>query len=71
MNIDITKKYKTRDGRDVIAINIVLTNLIGEKVTFPIKGSIIEKGKRSKYNIWQLDGKSSIWGDTPEDLVEQ
>jgi hypothetical protein len=71
--IDPTKQYKTRSGKRVISIDILLKNSIGEEVTFPVKGVVVlsEKPYRSSYQIWTLDGRASIFKDHKDDLVEQ
>ena len=59
--IDVTKKYKTRDGRRVVGLQIKMENSLGEEVTYPVKGAI-DNGPRKKmeYAIWTLDGKFSL-----------
>ena len=62
--VDVEKKYKTRDGRDVINLQIVLHNSCGNEVTYPVKGSIIKRGtsarKKTEYTVWSLDGRHNI-----------
>lgn len=64
-------KYLTRNGREVIVDRIIEP----EHFTFPVKGSVLipkEKGGYvRKFNIWQLNGKSKPWGDSPLDLVKR
>lgn len=68
--IDITKNYKTRNGHSVVCLSYVPYNSCGDKVTFPIKGSIIIKGKRSPiFQIWKEDGSNSVFGEHKFDLI--
>ncbi len=73
--IDVTKTYKTRDGKTVENLQIVLHNSCGNEVTYPIKGTVVLKEKpirKTEYRIWSLDGKKNIvftdW--KYDDLVE-
>jgi hypothetical protein len=76
--IDLKKKYKTRDGHKVELHNIVLENSCGRLVTYPVKGTIIlqEKGKgkreKTRYTIWSIYGiEDVVWGNNSEwDLIE-
>jgi hypothetical protein len=71
--IDPSKTYRTRSGKRVLNLEIVLHNSVGNEVTFPVKGTIItcEKPLRTAYGIWTLDGRSSVLVDiTKLDLVE-
>jgi hypothetical protein len=79
--IDPTKTYKTRKGKRVEHLEIVMHNSCGDEVTFPVKGTIVlkEKPRRTKFTIWTLDGKGGVLpdlfyhaGDNPSerDLVE-
>jgi hypothetical protein len=71
--IDFTKEYKTKSGKRVIGLYNIPYNSAGEKVTYPIKGSIVlsEKPFRTKYQIWSEDGKVDVvFGkNSSEDLV--
>lgn len=72
--IDITKNYKTRDGKKVILDGIVMKNEEDNEVTYPIKGSIITPRKDKKDSveraIWSLDGREDVLGfSTKGDLV--
>lgn len=76
--IDPAKEYRTRRGKRVICLEIVLHNSCGNEVTFPVKGTIIDReakpGTREKlrYMIWTLDGRSSVFeGDPRDDLILQ
>jgi len=72
--IDLGKIQTTRGGKRVIALRYVPRNSAGRKVTFPIKGTVIEREKplRTSYQIWTEDGEvDPVWGRNPErDLVE-
>jgi hypothetical protein len=72
--IDPAKTYKTRDGKRVIDIHIVMKNSCGDEVTYPVKGSIVirEKPWKTEWAIWSLDGRADVvWGNHSErDLVE-
>lgn len=52
--IDINKSYKTKSGKRVVGLCYKPFNSQGELVTYPIKGSIVEKEKplRLRYEIW-------------------
>ena len=68
--IDITKRYVTREGHEVIGLKYVPLNSSGIKVTFPIKGSVVIKGKRNAiFRIWKEDGSESIFGESKWDLI--
>lgn len=68
--LDLTKSYVTREGHRVTNLQYVPFNSSGNKVTFPIKGSVVIKGKRSSiYRIWKEDGSESIFGESKWDLV--
>jgi hypothetical protein len=68
--IDLHKHYRTRDGKEV-TFHIQLTNSLNCEVTFPVKGSIDRgPGKKPEYHIWTLDGRSDLFEERPEDLVE-
>ena len=64
MAIDITKKY-TCGGKRVVALQIVTHNACGQKVTYPVKGSVVvrEKPLKLEYRIWSIDGIADVvWG---------
>ena len=60
--IDINKTYRTAEGKRVYNLNYVPFNSCGEKVTYPIKGSIIvrEKPFKTRYQIWSEDGITDV-----------
>ncbi len=60
--IDVDKTYKTRDGKRVENLQIVLHNSCGSEVTYPVKGNIVvrEKPRKTEYSIWSLDGKADV-----------
>ena len=72
--IDIKRKYRTRDGKRVVGLIYKPLNDCGNKVTYPIKGSIVvrEKPLKLKYHIWSEDGISDVvWGNNENlDLIE-
>lgn len=70
--IDLSKSYVTRNGFKVCNLHYKPFNSLGNKVTFPIKGSIIIKDKplRMIYQIWTEDGNCSIFGEHKYDLIE-
>jgi hypothetical protein len=71
ISIDPSKTYKTRDGRRVVNVRIVETNGYGECVTYPVKGSILQKPpKHPIYTVWTADGHHILGKDSPFDLVE-
>ena len=58
--IDVTKKYKTRNGHEVQLHKKVLYSN-GKEMTFPIKGTYITQNpKKIHYNVWTLDGRSNV-----------
>ena len=62
--IDINKKYRTRDGREV---RIYATDGEG---AFPIQGAVFF-GKGWRMRQWMKDGSSTInTGDSDTDLIE-
>ena len=67
-----TKTYRTRGGKRIIGLCMVLNNQQGQEVTFPIKGSVVlnENPKRTEYNVWTLAGKHGLFGDSKFDIVE-
>ena len=69
--VDSKKTYKTKDGKDVIGLQIKLYNSIGNEVTFPVKGTIIDKKKplKLRYQIWTLDGRCDILSPSKDDLI--
>ena len=74
-HINVKKKYETADGKWTVEnLDIVLFNSIGKEVTYPVKATLRSKAfpKRTKYNIWSIDGKKDIvFGLKSElDLVE-
>ena len=76
--IDITKQYKTRDGRKVVLHNIVLKNSCKKTVTYPVKGTIYLSTKKNwghqatRCAIWSINGIADVvWGKHKEDdLIE-
>ena len=70
--IDLNKKYKTQGGTEVVLYEIKLLNACGQTVTYPVKGSILEKGKPPEFCIWSLEGEFDvIWGrSASKNLVE-
>lgn len=72
--IEKGKTYLTRSGKKVIIHDIKLTNSAGNKVTYPVKGIIIDKEKpyRTRYCIWSIDGVSDVvWGQRACDDITQ
>ncbi len=72
--IDVTKPHRTRSGKRVIAMQLVLHGPEGQEYTYPVKGSIVEReagrGKREKlrFAIWSLDGRADVvFGNRRED----
>jgi hypothetical protein len=60
--IDPNKKYKTRNGKRVENLHIVLYNSVGDEVTYPVKGTVVvrERPRKTEYCIWSLDGQKNI-----------
>lgn len=74
--IDGPGLYLTRNGRKVTIHEIKFPPGYEEGNTcFPAKGSIWKKkndiGINPPYGIWQLDGKRSIFGDHPLDIISK
>jgi hypothetical protein len=69
--IDPAKTYRTRDGKRVEGLQIVLHNSVGEEVTYPVKGTIIvrESPMRKEYAIWTLDGRADLFNESKNDLT--
>jgi len=78
MKIQVDKMYRTRGGDSAIVHCFSPTNSTGAEVTFPYKGTIVRKNKKTNwgrqkrdYQIWDAEGKASVFGDDPDDLVEE
>lgn len=70
--IDPSKKYRTRNGKAVVCIEVVLYNSVGHEVTNPVKGTIVlrEKPWKTAFGIWTLDGRWNVASpDSGWDLV--
>lgn len=68
--IDLSKKYTTRSGHKVKGLRYKPLNECGNKVTFPIKGSILRPKREPEYGIWKEDGSYSLFGEHKLDLIE-
>ncbi len=69
--VSLDRLYQTRSGKQVILYEIRMLNNTDNEVTFPVKGSVIEKREfrsRRRYQIWTLDGRASVLGDHADDL---
>lgn len=63
--IDIKKKYKTRDGRDV---ELKFTDGKGE---YPVAGYIIDENNYAELHEWRSNGKYvAVCGEDDHDLIE-
>jgi len=67
-------QYKTRSGKSIIGLQIVLHTKYADgslhEVTFPVTGSIDRgKGKQPRYAIWTLDGRANLFSESPNDLI--
>lgn len=66
LQIDMLKKYKTLDDKEVVITDIKLYNSNNLEVTFPIKGFIILKNKNKNkkdkiiHTTWTLDGRVDV-----------
>lgn len=72
--IDLTKVKTTREGKRVLNLRYVPFNSAGRKVTYPIKGTVIEREKprKTSYHLWAEDGRSDVvWGRFPERDLSQ
>ena len=76
MKVQLDKQYQTRGGRPVELHEINLKPVSARQgpATFPVKGTVIwtyPSGRtRREYNIWQLNGRFSVFKTTDYDLVE-
>jgi hypothetical protein len=63
-------ELKTKSGHRIIGVKYEEYNSLGNKVTFPIKGSIVlrEKPRKLKYCIWRKDGRENIFQETDFDI---
>jgi len=64
--IDPSKTYRTRSGKRVEHLHIVMHNECGNEVTFPVKGTVVvrEAPLRTEFHIWTLDGKGGVLPDS-------
>ena len=72
--IDVNKSYRTKNGQRVINLTYVPLNSAGNKVTYPIKGSIVrsEKPLKVEYMIWSEDGiVDVVWGRHSNDNLTE
>jgi hypothetical protein len=72
--IDINKKYRTLDGRQIANLQYVPLNSCGNKVTYPFKGTIINKGRKHNiYCLWSETGSADVvWNSKPKlNLIEE
>ena len=70
--VDTTKHYRSRDGAKVTIHEVVTHNSVGMEVTFPIKCSQLQPGKRGpgRYTILTFDGRGrAIAGEHDTDIV--
>lgn len=70
--VDTTKHYRSRDGAKVTIHEVVTHNSVGEEVTFPIKCSQKQPGKRGpgRYTILTFDGRGrALAGEHDTDIV--
>ena len=67
----LKEKAITSGGHRVINLSYVPFNSAGNKVTFPIKGTVVlsEKPLKTTYHIWTSDGVSIVFGSSEFDLV--
>ena len=68
--ITLSKKYKTRNGKEIVGLHIKMSNSCNDEVTFPVKGSVKTKGRQPRYQIWTLDGRAGLFSESPDDLIE-
>ena len=70
--IDISKPVKTRSGKKVVGLKRVPVNSCGNKVTYPLKGSIVAPRNAPKYQIWTDDGMTDcVFNNFSEDDLIQ
>ena len=72
MMVDITKQYVTRTGKRVINLLYVPFNSVGNRVTYPIKGSVVEREKplKLRYQVWSVEGNADVLKKSNDDLFE-
>jgi hypothetical protein len=72
MHVDNTHQYRTRSGNAVVIHETVLRNSAGQIVTFPVKGTVIDKAnpRKKHMQIWTLDGRANVLGESKDDVVD-
>ena len=72
--IDPGKQYRTREGKDVEIRGVVKNNSAGNRVTYPVKGSILSETATGRvvrqYAIWTLAGRFMSGKNHKNDLIE-
>jgi hypothetical protein len=67
-------EHKTRDGRRVVVHEIKPQNDAGQKVTFPVKGTIYSQtpsGRLKKtFAIWDENGRHNVFVPSKLDITE-
>ena len=72
--VDCRKVYTTVSGKRVVDLRIQLYNGEGREVTYPVKGTVIEREKplKVRYAIWTLTGLSDVvWNNRKEDNLKE
>lgn len=71
MHVDNTQEYRTRNGDRVVIYDTVLRSSGGPIVTFPVKGTVIDKDhpRRKHMQIWTLDGRADVGRESRDDVV--
>lgn len=60
--IDVSKEYKTKNGKRVVCLERKSRNDLGYLVTYPIKGCVVvrERPFKTEYCIWSEKGERSV-----------
>jgi hypothetical protein len=69
---DTTREYRTRSGDRVIIHECVPHNSCGDRVTFPIKGTVIKASnpRIKRFNIWTTEGRDNTFSESPMDIID-
>lgn len=67
-----TRSYITRSGNRVVLHEFVPRNSNGATVTFPVKGTVIDKDnpRRKHMQIWTLEGRSDVLSLNDDDIID-
>lgn len=68
---DTSRAYITRRGDRVVIHEVVRKNALGNEVTFPVKGTVInrENPRSKRYEIFTLEGRARVLKEHDNDIV--